>query len=296
MHRQCAATCRSCDNRFCSGCVHLHGCPTDLIARDPDEDRPSPTKTDDSYEVLPDPTHTVCLFLYSALPSVSANYPTLLHMWHAFHQVRGKTMRGILIDPGAARGLIGSETLRILIDEVVKPNGLEKLIKWKKSKHTFTGISPKAESSLGMVVMPIGLIGLATSNYVADVIGGDASLCPGLVPLKSLIQLGCCILFAYFDNGDGVLGIWNDDTKQWSAQRLHLTESGHYLLRIDNYNTKPDHILDKSIQRATAPLSSTAEATLRPPRRQRDEPLDLFCGVIQCLPDSDVQADSQVFQ
>ena len=206
-------------------------------------------------------------------------------------------MRGILIDPGAARGLIGSETLRILIDEVVRPKGFGKFVKWKSSGHTFTGISPKAERSLGMCGLPIGLLGLELSMFWADVIGGDASLCPGLVPLKSLIALGCCILFAYFANGDGVLGIWDEAKSTWTAQRLYLTESGHYLLRIDNYYGKTDDSLTGAIQGTTGPLSKIANQSLHQPKRPTKEPMDLFSGVVQCTTEDYHNGDpNQVFQ
>jgi hypothetical protein len=223
-----------------------------------------------------------------------ANYPSASDMFKAFHQVRGQTMRGVLIDPGAARGLIGSETLRVLINDVIRPAGYGQWVKWKRSSNTFTGISPKAESSLGICSIPIGLTGLAVSLFSADVIGGDASLCPGLVPLQSLISLGCCMLFAYFANGDGVLGIWDATKRCWSAQRLYLTESGHYLLRIDNFDKPNDDALSRDLQTTTGPVSAAATSTLSKKRRSASEPMELFCGVTQCYKTK--QDDDKVFR
>ena len=50
-----------------------------------------------------------------------------------FHFVKGNKMFGILIDPGAAKGLIGSDTLNELINNVLKPAKMDKYIKWRTS-------------------------------------------------------------------------------------------------------------------------------------------------------------------
>ena len=143
--------------------------------------------------------------------------------------------------------------------------------------------------------LPIGLTGLDISLFTADVIGGAASLCPGLVPLKSLIALSCTILFSYFANGDGVLGIWDDKQRAWSAQRLYLTESGHYLLRIDHYNSRTDSELSAALQRTTAPLSRAADKMSQRQQAQQ-EPRELFCGVVQCSTDDSTTIDDPVFR
>ena len=193
-------------------------------------------------------------------------------------------MRGLLVDPGAARGLIGTETLRLLLEEVIYPAKLGHLVSWKESFNSFTGISPKAEQSLGMVTIPIGLLGLSSSWFTADVIGGASSLCPGLIPLKSLIYLGCCILFSYYGNGDGVLGIWSKPRKSWTAQRLHLTDSGHYLLRIDGFDKEADKAASHVIQSTTGPVGSAAQ-TSKPRRTGFSQPAvdaSFFVGVTAC--------------
>ena len=201
--------------------------------------------------------------------------------------VRGKQLFGLLIDPGAARGLIGTETLRILFKEVLHPRNLVGQVIWKTSKNAFSGISAKAETSLGLVTFPIGLVGLRSASFSADVIGDAASLCPGLVPLKSLIELGCCMLFAYFPNGDGLLGIWNKPTGTWCPQRLHLTDSGHYLLRIDKFDeVATDKALQKGIQAATAPLSSMGD-------KQEAQSAALFTGVVTLLADNTTEHDDE---
>ena len=46
------------------------------------------------------------------------------HTFDVFHFVKGKKMHGILIDPGAAKGLVGSDTLHEIIENVLKPSGM----------------------------------------------------------------------------------------------------------------------------------------------------------------------------
>ncbi len=63
------------------------------------------------------------------------------------------------------------------------------------------------------------------------------------------------MIFAYFDNGDGLLGIWNKKVKKWTAQRLYLTDSGHYLLMISNFQRKADVSMSKALARTAAPVA-----------------------------------------
>ena len=121
--------------------------------------------------------------------------------------VAGRWRPGLLIDPGACTGLIGTDTLREIIQYVLKPLGLDHLIRWTRSSAPFAGISAAPQQSLGLVTFPIGLWGLEDSTFTADTLGGDGSGCPGLVPLSTLIQLGCVMAFNHFSNCDGLLGI-----------------------------------------------------------------------------------------
>ena len=57
-------------------------------------------------------------------------------------------------------------------------------------------------------------------------------MCPGLVPLRTLADLKAVIMCGYYDDGDGVLGLWYENS--WKPQHLYRTDSGHYLLRVDN--------------------------------------------------------------
>ena len=54
-----------------------------------------------------------------------------------FHLVRGRPVHGVLIDSGAAKALMGTETLRQYVGEVLKPNS--RSISTRPSDSSFTG-------------------------------------------------------------------------------------------------------------------------------------------------------------
>ena len=161
------------------------------------------------------------------------------HTFDVFHFVRGKKMHGILIDPGAAKGLVGSDTLHEIIVNVLKPATIHKRATWHKSNNKFTGISADPQLSLGMVQFPIGLKGCKHVEFFCDVIGGASSKCPALMPLISMLNTGCLISCGYFSSGDGVLGMRMQDVS-FRTQRLLYTDSGHYLLPIHHFNKPAD--------------------------------------------------------
>ena len=177
--------------------------------------------------------------------SLRCVYPSQESSW-IFITVRGKVVDGLLVDPGASRGLIGSDTLRLLIKSSMPPHH-RRGIRWHRSMAVFSGISAKHERSLGRVQLPIGLYGFKKMSFTADVIGGDASFCPGLIPLHSMSLLGCVVYFGYYDNGDGLMGVYNHMLDDWCAQRLLLTDSGHYLLPTSNYDQPRQPELDKAL-------------------------------------------------
>lgn len=154
-----------------------------------------------------------------------------------YHSVRGQHVHGLLIDPGACKGLIGSESLRELFEGILKPAGKLSSIVWRGSSATFSGISSTSESSLGLCSFELGLPGIADARFETDVIGGDSSLCPGLVPLISLINAKCFISFGYYRNGNGLLGMRIG--KVLAAIQLLLTDSGHYLMPIGCFRPNP---------------------------------------------------------
>ena len=94
-----------------------------------------------------------------------------------FHTIAGQRRRGLVIEPGAANGLMGSETLRDLIEHCDMQDQVKSHLTWKDKMSSITGISGADDSTLGEVRLPLPMLkGLESSCYLADVIGGEASL------------------------------------------------------------------------------------------------------------------------
>ena len=167
------------------------------------------------------------------------------HKYILLMTIKGRKQLGLIVDPGAARGVLGCDTLLEIKMSLLEPLKLAKFITWFKSQSKFSGISSAQEHSLGLCHLPIGLRGIPWSIFHADILGGSASLCPGLVPLHSLMTNAEFMHFAFFDNGDGILGVRH--LGRIEPQRLCLTDSGHYLLKIDQFDTPSDQHLNKAI-------------------------------------------------
>ena len=143
----------------------------------------------------------------------------------SYHTVKGDKQRGLLVDPGAASGLIGSETLRDLLS--VLPQARQGEVTWNHQKtHNVSGISGNPEATMGEVTIPLTLAG-ASGDYRADVLGGDGSPCPALLANPALRRQRAAILTDYFENGDGVLVVQKADQERHYL-RILLTDSGHY--------------------------------------------------------------------
>ena len=162
------------------------------------------------------------------------SFPTAIFNDHmSYHTVLGEKRRGLLVDPGAASGLVGSETLRDIM-ETCLPAARVKDVVWNRDKaQSVSGISGTPESTLGEVSFPLQLAG-ASGSFSADVLGGEGSLCPALLSNPSLRRQKAAVLCDYFTNGDGVLVV-SDCTDGWRYLRILLTDSGHYLLPIDHH-------------------------------------------------------------
>ena len=150
----------------------------------------------------------------------------------SYHTVKGDKRRGLLVDPGAASGLVGSETLRDLLS--VLPPERQQAVSWNHGKqHSVSGISGTPENTMGEVTIPLTLSG-AHGDYRADVLGGDGSL-PALLGNPALRRQRAAILTDYFENGDdGVLVVQKSDQERHYL-RILLTDSGHYLLPRDEH-------------------------------------------------------------
>ncbi|CAK8996615.1 1-alkyl-2-acetylglycerophosphocholine esterase [Durusdinium trenchii] len=162
----------------------------------------------------------------------------------SYFQVRGQERKGLLIDPGAASGLVGSETLRMLLKDCAVG---EPQFEYDK-KTPVSGISGTSSSTLGQVTVPLR-VGSLPITYTAEVLGGEGSLCPALVGNPTLRKLNATIFANWFDNGDGLMtmdGRQDEGIVNIKFFRLLLTESGHYILPTDDKEKHKTHYLDKN--------------------------------------------------
>ena len=125
------------------------------------------------------------------------------------------------MDPGAASGLIGSETLRDLISCL--PSDQQGDISWNYDKsNNVSGINGTPEATLGLVNLPLRFSG-AQGSFSADVLGGEGSLCPALLSNPALRRQQASILTDWFSNGDGCLVVRTNK----------LQASGHRKKEVD---------------------------------------------------------------
>eukprot|EP00959_Pyramimonas_sp_CCMP1952_P045112 942249-Pyramimonas_sp.AAC.1 len=104
----------------------------------------------------------------------------------ADHTVRGDKRRGIIIDPGAAEGLGGTETLREICQALLWPRG--KSLEVKPSAAKLSGIDGVPNPSMGLGKLPLNLTALPNASFTMDMPGGSGSRCPLLMPLDTMIN------------------------------------------------------------------------------------------------------------
>ena len=119
------------------------------------------------------------------------------------------------------------DTVGDIQEWILEPNDKMREVFWYPSNAGFSGISASVEKAVALVVFPIGLAGMRGTTFRADVIGGAASRCPGLIPLQSLIQAATVAVFGCFPNGDGIFAFKDGVTGQLCPQRVFRTDSGH---------------------------------------------------------------------
>ncbi|OLQ01786.1 hypothetical protein AK812_SmicGene15471 [Symbiodinium microadriaticum] len=194
--------------------------PTARARQGGDEDGPQETGESQAVPALPE-------------KKLAFNFASSIFSTETYHTILGTKRRGLLVDPGAASGLVGSETLRDLLEHC--PRDKMDAVRWDHSKTTnVSGISGSADTTLGEVEVPLILAG-AEATYKADVLGGEGSLCPALLSNPALRRQRAAILTNWFSNGDGAMVILTSEGAPHFV-RILLTDSGHYLLPTDEAN------------------------------------------------------------
>eukprot|EP00435_Cladocopium_sp_Y103_P043335 s4382_g12.t1 len=173
--------------------------------------------------------------------------------------VKGQKRQGLIVDPGAASGLIGSETLRELMKVCVGPYGMKDKVEIEYDKTSpASGISGSADRTLGRITAPLQTNGHSIT-FTGELLGGEGSLCPPFIGTPALRRVHAILFGEYFEDGDGLLAVDEETDNNHDGQevtkvklfRLLLTESGHYLLATDEAQrpkipSNTDHLLQSS--------------------------------------------------
>eukprot|EP00959_Pyramimonas_sp_CCMP1952_P094651 1979904-Pyramimonas_sp.AAC.1 len=85
--------------------------------------------------------------------------------------VRGRQRLGLIVDPGASKGLGGTDAVREICDHLLWPKGQD--ITLKNSHSKLSGIDGKASPSLGLGTIPLNLKALPRSTFTMDLLGGS---------------------------------------------------------------------------------------------------------------------------
>ncbi|CAE6930753.1 unnamed protein product [Symbiodinium sp. CCMP2592] len=142
----------------------------------------------------------------------------------SYHTILGEKRWGLLVDPGAASGLVGSETLRDLMEHCL-PGDQARTVQLRHDRTSVSGINGTPEQTLGEVSLPLRMLDM-NGTFSAEVIGGEGSLCPALLSNPALRKQSAAILTNHFENGDGVL-ILRDGRDNWKYLHILLADSGH---------------------------------------------------------------------
>ena len=97
-----------------------------------------------------------------------------------YHTVNGEKRRGLLIDLGAASGLIGPEPLRDIMEHCIPNNKTNDYIIWSLKTTSVAGTSGGSDETLGKVHIKLNPANLHIVDK-GNVLGGAGSLCPALV-------------------------------------------------------------------------------------------------------------------
>lgn len=150
-----------------------------------------------------------------------------------YHTVRGRKVYGLIVDPGAAHALMGSDTLL----EFIRATGVP--VMYRRTDRTFVGIGGEPSEGLSKANFPLGIPEL-NAVFDTDLIGGSGSKFPGLLPLYTMRKNRCALLCGFFGNDDGLLVVTvnKGSGPEWIGLRVLLTDSEHYILPCDDYTKK----------------------------------------------------------
>ena len=149
-----------------------------------------------------------------------------------YHVVKGHNRYGFIVDPGAASGIVGTDTV-LAYQRAGVPFANDKVL--SPSTGMFSGIDGEPVPGLGTLKQK-AQIGRLKVRWQGDMIGHQGSFCPFLLPLSPLIEHRAIMMHGMFDNGDGAIILMSEhgNNEELHVARLLSTDSGHYLLPTDD--------------------------------------------------------------
>ena len=109
------------------------------------------------------------------------------------HVARGEERHGLIVDPGAASALMGTDTLKHYFEHLLSPQDLAR-VSFEPSNATFTGVDGRPEPGLGVCTFPLVISGIPGRPFRTDLMGGTGSKCPGPLPLHVLMEYQACLV------------------------------------------------------------------------------------------------------
>ncbi len=193
--------------------------------------------------------------------STHHEYNSTVDFTHMF-TVQGQYVHGVIVDPGAATSLSGTETIRRYVDDVLTPQGYS--IRIYPTEATFTGVDGITKPGLGRCVLPLLLTGSVDVTWTTNLLGDEGSTCPCLLANDTILFYNGTVYTNILPNKDGILSLVLQKPNGRQASfffRLLLTDSGHYILPIDGrrrVNARKEHEeLKKAVQRRTLQMTTT---------------------------------------
>lgn len=108
---------------------------------------------------------------------------------------------------------------------------------YRRTDRAFVGIDGEPSEGLSKANFRLGIPG-TKATFDTDLIGGQGSKCPGLLPLDTMRKNRCGLLCGFFENGDGhfIIGTVQTNSLEWKGVRVYLTDSEHYRLPCEDYS------------------------------------------------------------
>jgi hypothetical protein len=166
---------------------------------------------------------------------------------HAYDTIQsGDTLAGGLIDGGASKLIMETETLRELIPTIYKP--LEQYVEVSTVTHgsSVSGVGGKAWKIIGKTKLTFSLsLPFKIQSIDFEFIGEDGSVIPGLVHLHVLITLKATTYHDILPYGNGIMVVHEtekDGKTHVGFVHLYHKKSDHYMMPLGAFSKPTEQI------------------------------------------------------